>query len=259
MDDSTKSKDREWTVKKWKNDGGILIISYELYSILVGMRGSTTTEKGESVIDMLTGQSYTPVARKKPKKQKVDDFHERMRDWLFAPDLVVIDEGTKIKNADTNFSKALNSIQTRNRMILTGTPLQNHLMEYYSMVNWVRPDYWTKDEFKRLFVTPIRDGMKADDDPFAVNVMKQRSYVLVEELKNFVDRKDQSILVRDLPQKKEYVVYFKLTKFQKRIYKLFLNAVVSQETQITNHVDHCQVQIEYSISICYITQSSEPP
>jgi SNF2 family DNA or RNA helicase len=68
--------------------------------------------------------------------------------------------------------------------------------------------------------------MKADDDPFAVNIMKQRSYVLVEELKNFVNRKDQNILVKDLPPKREYVINFRMSRFQKKIYKMFLQAVV---------------------------------
>jgi transcriptional regulator ATRX len=79
-----------------------------------------------------------------------------MRNYLFDPDLVVVDEGTKLKNADTCFARALQNVKTRNRMILTGTPLQNHLMEYYSMCNWVRPDYWSKEEFNRIFVQPIQ-------------------------------------------------------------------------------------------------------
>jgi len=57
-----------------------------------------------------------------------------------GPDIVVLDEAhTMLKNNTTSVFKALNKIQTKLRLSLTGTPLQNNLLEYYRMANWTRP------------------------------------------------------------------------------------------------------------------------
>jgi hypothetical protein len=71
MDDSTKKQDRGKVVKNWKENGGVLIISYEMYSILVGMTRGRDDDDNADRIDALTGQIYSPISRKKKKKQPV--------------------------------------------------------------------------------------------------------------------------------------------------------------------------------------------
>ena len=53
-----------------------------------------------------------------------------------GPDLIVLDEGHRIKNMLGKLHEALRGVRTRRRLILTGTPMQNNLMEYHAMVGF---------------------------------------------------------------------------------------------------------------------------
>lgn len=72
---------------------------------------------------------------------RYDDPHIEFERLLLAPgpDLFVMDEAHRIKNDGATLSKALARVASRKRVLLTGTPLQNNLVEYYHMVDFVSP------------------------------------------------------------------------------------------------------------------------
>jgi len=75
--------------------------------------------------------------------------------------LVLCDEGHRLKNSDSQTFVALNQLQTKRRVILSGTPVQNDLTEYFSLLNFVNPGVLGADkEFRRKYEIPI---MKARD------------------------------------------------------------------------------------------------
>lgn len=117
-----------------------------------------------------------------------------------------MDEGHRIKNAVAGLTKALATIRTHRRIVLTGYPLQNNLMEYYHMVNFVRPHFLgsvgmridavsclefnvcAAGEFRNMFVNPISNGQHADSTMEDIRRMRYRVHVLRRMLTPFVQR-----------------------------------------------------------------------
>ena len=87
-------------------------------------------------------------------------------------------------------------------MILTGTPLQNNLVEYWTMVDFVRPRLLgSKNEFQNMFVNPITNGQTKDATTEDRRQMRFRSHVLHTLLKHCVQRRSHRVLKNDLPSK----------------------------------------------------------
>lgn len=131
-----------------------------------------------------------------------------------GPDLVICDEGHILKNEASAVSKAMNSIRTRRRVVLTGTPLQNNLVECekpeiygcqvfnsswpwmylklwpflfffldHCMVNFIKENLLGSiKEFRNRFINPIQNGQCADSTFQDVRVMKKRAHILYEML-----------------------------------------------------------------------------
>ncbi|RHY31989.1 hypothetical protein DYB32_002958 [Aphanomyces invadans] len=160
------------------------------------------------------------------------DLERRMHDALAClcgpgPDLIVLDEGHRIRDAKSKLVKALSHVETRRRIILTGYPIQNHMKEYWTMVNFARPNYLgTLHEFKNRFVDPIENGQFEDSSESDIILSRKRTFILTKELSTLVLRRDAGYLHRQLPAKHEYVLLCKLSPLQVKLYKAFLRGGV---------------------------------
>ncbi|XP_053180071.1 transcriptional regulator ATRX isoform X1 [Scomber japonicus] len=189
-------QERGYALQQWHESGGVMIIGYEMYRNLT---------QGRNI---------------KSKKLK-ELFQKTLVDP--GPDIVICDEGHILKNEASAVSKAMNSIRTRRRVVLTGTPLQNNLIEYHCMVNFIKENLLgSVKEFRNRFVNPIQNGQSADSTLHDVRIMKKRAHILYEMLAGCVQRKDYTALTKFLPPKHEYVLSIRITPIQCKLYRYYL-------------------------------------
>lgn len=197
------NSDRRYMLENWQRTGGVLIIGYEMFRNLSGTNNRMRKNMKESVLKCL-----------------IDP----------GPDIIVCDEGHLLKNEDTALSKSMNRIKTLRRVILTGTPLQNNLIEYHCMVQFIKPNLLgTKKEFLNRFANPITNGQFDDSTEYDVKLMKKRAYVLHKMLKGCVQRFDYTVLTPFLPPKQEYVIFVSLTEVQINLYRHYLENFARQK------------------------------
>ncbi|KAK4322875.1 hypothetical protein Pmani_006392 [Petrolisthes manimaculis] len=191
----------------WWRDGGVCIIGYEMFRRLSNSNNNRMHEDMKNI------------------------FQETLCNP--GPDMVVCDEGHVLKNEKSRLSKAVNQINTKRRIILTGTPLQNNLFEYHCMIQLVRPNLLgSKKEFQKSFVEPIERGQCVDAKTRHVNKMKKRAHILHKMLEACVHRFDYTVLQKFLPPKYEYVISVQMSDIQCKLYRYYLNNLA--------HVNHKQ-------------------
>ncbi|CAG9860347.1 unnamed protein product [Phyllotreta striolata] len=161
---------------------------------------------------------------------KLDKFSDKWKGLMLeylcdpGPDLVVCDEGHLIKNKKALRTVALHKIRTRRRIVLTGTPLQNNLEEYFEMVSFVKPNLLgNRKEFKRNFVNPIKNGQYEDSNEHDIRIMKKMTHVLHKLLVSTVQRVEDTELEIYLPRMVDYAVYVQLKQPQVDLYNSYLD------------------------------------
>ncbi|MGX8693720.1 MAG: DEAD/DEAH box helicase [Methanobrevibacter sp.] len=133
--------------------------------------------------------------------------------WL----LCVIDEAQNIKNPNTEQTKAIKSIKASTKIALTGTPIENRLMDYWSIFDFVNHGYLsTKDDFKRNYVVPIE---KLEDNQVLENLKTIAKPFVMRRLKTDDDIK------KELPDKLVNDIYCSLTKKQIKLYNAILEEI----------------------------------
>ncbi|CAG2062808.1 unnamed protein product [Timema podura] len=170
-------------IQDWNKDGGVLLIGYELYRQLSLKRSSKVKKSRRS----RKPDETIEVEEDEKTKALLDEMHAAL--VKPGPDLVICDEGHRIKNSHASISQALKQIRSKRRVVLTGYPLQNNLLEYWCMVDFVRPNYLgTKTEFCNMFERPIQNGQCIDSTPQDIRLMRYRAHVLHSLLEGFVQR-----------------------------------------------------------------------
>ena len=128
---------------------------------------------------------------------------------------IILDEGHKIKNDETGISKALQGVKGEYRLMLTGTPLQNNLVEMWALLHWLLPDVFTKTT-SQLF----KDSFDLGKGKVDTNILDDARRLL--ELIMLRRMKSSPGVDLGLPPKEEILLFVPLTPVQKLWYTRLL-------------------------------------
>ncbi|XP_043247791.1 DNA repair and recombination protein RAD54-like isoform X1 [Colletes gigas] len=139
--------------------------------------------------------------------------------------LVLCDEGHRLKNSENQTYQALINLKAKRRVLLSGTPIQNDLLEYFSLVHFVNQGLLgTAQEFRKQFEIPILRGQDAAATDAERNLAQERLSKLITIVNKCLIRRTSALLSKYLPLKHELVVCIKMGKLQTDLYKSFIQS-----------------------------------
>lgn len=133
-------------------------------------------------------------------------------------DYVILDESQAIKNPQSKVTKAAQLLHTKNRLALSGTPMQNNTFDIYAQMNFLNPGMLgSVDFFRNEFATPI--------DKFQDEERKDHLRKLIYP---FILRRTKEQVAKELPEKIETVIFCEMDAEQRHIYDAYRNTYRSK-------------------------------
>ncbi|XP_075501519.1 ATP-dependent DNA helicase DDM1-like [Primulina tabacum] len=144
----------------------------------------------------------------------LNDARKNLRHYSWK--YLVVDEGHRLKNSKCLLLKELKYLSVENKLLLTGTPLQNNLAELWSLLNFILPDIFSShEEFESWFDL---SGKSSDEAIKEELEEKRRAHVVAKLhtiLRPFLLRRLKADVEQMLPRKKEIILYATMTQYQK--------------------------------------------
>ncbi|KAK8794788.1 hypothetical protein WA158_001769 [Blastocystis sp. Blastoise] len=139
----------------------------------------------------------------------------RRRRWVY----MILDEAHNIKNFKSTRWQTLLHFNTKRRLLLTGTPLQNSLMELWSLMHFLMPALFrSRGEFAFWFSNPLNTMVEGD-----IKVNNQLILRLHTVLRPFILRRLKNEVEKEMPKKYFHVLYCPLSKRQKYLYEDYIS------------------------------------
>ncbi|KAG0612288.1 hypothetical protein M758_6G015500 [Ceratodon purpureus] len=163
-------------------------------------------------------------------------------DDIITWDYMILDEGHLVKNPNTQRAKALREIPSAHRIVISGTPIQNHLQEMWALFDFCCPNLLgDRKEFRDKYERQILAGT----DKNASDRQKRIGIAVAEELRQkfapyFLRRLKSEVFPdsenkeeRKLSRKNDLIVWLPLSEPQEKLYRAFLNSNAAEETLAT--------------------------
>ncbi|ESO02595.1 hypothetical protein HELRODRAFT_94672 [Helobdella robusta] len=143
-------------------------------------------------------------------------------------DLVICDEGHKLKNSRIKTTQCISSLDIKRRIVLTGTPLQNDLHELFSLVDFCSPGaLGTITTFKHVYEQPILASRLPTASVVELNLGQNRAHELNRVTGQLILRRTQEINNKFLPPKVDIVLICSLTPLQLTLYNKLVTSIKS--------------------------------
>jgi SWI/SNF-related matrix-associated actin-dependent regulator of chromatin subfamily A member 5 len=188
------------TLDNWKREFGKWIPEINVL-VLQGAKDERAVLINERLVDEkfdVCITSYEMILREKSHLKK------------FAWEYIIIDEAHRIKNEESSLAQIIRLFNSRNRLLITGTPLQNNLHELWALLNFLLPDVFGDSEaFDQWF---------SSQDEDSDTVVQQ----LHKVLRPFLLRRVKSDVEKSLLPKKEMNLYIGMSDMQVKWYKKIL-------------------------------------
>lgn len=130
-----------------------------------------------------------------------------LKDYRF--NYIFLDESQLIKNPDSQRYKAVRMLQSRNKVTMTGTPIENNTFDLYGQLSFACPGlFGSKQQFADLYSTPIdqfKDSRRAEE--------------LQQKIRPFILRRTKEQVAKELPDKTEIVLYCEMGAEQREVYE----------------------------------------
>uniref|UniRef100_A0A0A9X8J8 TATA-binding protein-associated factor 172 n=1 Tax=Lygus hesperus TaxID=30085 RepID=A0A0A9X8J8_LYGHE len=173
------------------------------------------------------------------------DFFSAIK-WNYC----ILDEGHMIKNGKTKASRAIKLLTANNRLILSGTPIQNNVLELWSLFDFLMPGFLgTEKQFTARYSKPIL----ASRDPKSSTKEQEAGVLAMEALHRqvlpFVLRRTKEDVLKDLPPKITQDYYCELSPLQRQLYEDFAKSQSHQSFEDSNN-HHIFQALRYLQSVC---------
>lgn len=196
-------------IANWKNEAKKFTPNLRVLSL----HGSDRAERFDSIEEydiLLT--TYPLIVRDQKKFNELNFIY------------IILDEAQKIKNHKTKMAIALKTFKSEYRLALSGTPIENHLGELWSIFSFLMPGFLdTMSFFKNYYQTPIEKEHNFE-----------RQNLLNRRIKPFMLRRTKERVAHELPAKSEIIKY---TQFGDKQSKLYESIRVTMEKKVQEAVD----------------------
>ena len=136
---------------------------------------------------------------------------------------IIVDEGHRLKNMNCKLIKELMTYDSANRLLITGTPLQNNIAELWSLLHFLLPDVFNDlDSFERWFDFSSVLEEKRDAEGKTMKRKNNLVSTMHAILKPFLLRRIKTDVEASLPKKREYILFAPLTSEQRDLYREIL-------------------------------------